>query len=434
MSKKDLVKKTIAVRGMFCTNCEKRITKALNGLSGVAEASADFQKGTATVSYDPSEVTEKMLEDAIRAEGYEIKTGADIQAVSVLVILMALYVIASHLGWTNIFNIFPRVETEVSLGMLFVIGLLTSVHCIAMCGGINLTQSTLSAAQKMTGRHSLSFSNALYNLGRVISYTVIGGLAGGLGKILSPGGMFKGVVAVIAGILMIIMALNMLGVFIPLRKLNIHLPDRLYGRLVSASGGKSSLVIGLLNGLMPCGPLQAMQLYALATGSVFRGALSMLIFSLGTVPLMFGLGISVSKLNRKYTRQMLMISAFLIFIMGIHMTGNGLSLSGVSTVSVRNDSAGMAMLDGDIQRLEMEIDYGTYPTFSVRAGIPVEWTIVVPEGKLNGCNGEILVPAYNLDIVLHEGRNTVNFTPGEAGIVPFSCWMGMIKSSINVVD
>ena len=56
------------------------------------------------------------------------------------------------------------------------------------------------------------------------------------------------------------------------------------------------------------------------------------------------------------------------------------------------------------------------------------------EGKLNGCNGEILVPAYDLDIVLHEGRNTVNFTPGEAGIVPFSCWMGMIKSSINVVD
>lgn len=70
----------------------------------------------------------------------------------------------------------------------------------------------------------------------------------------------------------------------------------------------------------------------------------------------------------------------------------------------------------------------------MRKGIPVEWTIEVPEGKLNGCNGEIVVPAFDLSIKLHEGENTVSFTPNDVGTIPYSCWMGMIKSSINVVD
>ena len=56
------------------------------------------------------------------------------------------------------------------------------------------------------------------------------------------------------------------------------------------------------------------------------------------------------------------------------------------------------------------------------------------EGKLNGCNGEIVVPAFDLSIKLHEGENKVFFTPENAETVPYSCWMGMIKSSINVVD
>ena len=83
--------------------------------------------------------------------------------------------------------------------------------------------------------------------------------------------------------------------------------------------------------------------------------------------------------------------------------------------------------------IETEIDHGSYPPFTVRAGIPVEWTIIVPEGKLNGCNGEIIVPALGLDIHLSEGKNVVTFTPAEPGTIPYSCWMGMIKSTIEVI-
>ena len=137
---------------------------------------------------------------------------------------------------------------------------------------------------------------------------------------------------------MLVMALNMLGVFRALRKLSPRLPGRPRASLIGRLKSGSSFVIGLLNGLMPCGPLQAMQLYALSTGSVLRGVLSMLAFSLGTVPLMFSFGLISGGLNRKYSHVMLTVSALLVFVMGLNMMGNGLALSGVSLLR-RNSSA-----------------------------------------------------------------------------------------------
>ena len=94
----------------------------------------------------------------------------------------------------------------------------------------------------------------------------------------------------------------------------------------------------------------------------------------------------------------------------------------------------MAMRQNNIQALRTEIDFGSYPAVRVIAGIPVKWTMVVPEGKLNGCNGEIIIPALNIDLVLHEGENLLEFTTNEIGVIPYSCWMGMINSTIEVIE
>ena len=427
------ITETIFVKGMFCANCERRVQEALLSLPGVRSASASFAEETVTVTYDEKSVSKDRLRAEIEKLGYETVSDSSryIQTASVLIILLALYVIANHLGWTRIFNIFPNIETTLNTGMLFVIGLLTSVHCIAMCGGINLTQSTLAAK----GNAGIAGANLAYNAGRVISYTLIGGVLGGIGSVLSFNELLRGVITVAVGVIMIIMALSMLGVFRPLRKLPLHLPSGLYLKAARGSSGKSSFIIGLLNGLMPCGPLQSMQIYALSTGSILRGAMSMMFFSLGTVPLMLGLGLFSGRLNRKKAGYMLTVSALLIFVMGVHMTGNGLTLSGISMASgPRNEPSVMAVVTGNEQRVITEVDYGSYEAFTVRRGIPVEWTIVVPDGKLNGCNGEIVVPAYDLSVRLHEGENVVSFTPNETGTIPYSCWMGMIKSSIKVVE
>lgn len=432
MSRLSVDTKTIHIRGMFCVHCEETIRKALLALPCVKSADVSWEKEIAVVTGDPSLWDDGLIRKTIEDAGYQVIPSGEsrMQIASILVILLALWVIANHLGWTQVFNLFPRIETSLGIGALFLTGLLTSVHCLAMCGGINLTQSVMASSRKQ----KILRSNVLYHTGRVLSYTLIGAIAGGIGSVLSLSGVFKGFVAVLAGIAMLVMALNMLSVFRFLRKLWPKFSGKTHASLFARIKSGSSFLIGLLNGLMPCGPLQAMQLYALSTGSILQGALSMLAFSLGTVPLMFGFGLISSKLNRKYSQVMLTVSAMLIFVMGLNMLGNGLALSGVSLPQRSASAMIQAMQDEGVQTLRTEIDYGSYPAVRVKAGIPVDWTIIVPEGKLNGCNGEILIPAYQIDVVLQEGKNTISFLPEQPGTISYSCWMGMIRSTIEITE
>ena len=423
----------INISGMFCRHCETTFSDALMGLEGVKSVTASFEKGQAEVIYDPQTVSVETLKKKIEQAGYETEESGSFRKITaILVILLAVYIAAKIFGWTKIFDIFPTADTTVSLGMLFTIGLLTGVHCIAMCGGINLTQSVISSENRVNPLRP----NLLYNTGRVISYTLTGAICGGIGRTLGLSGTLRGIIPVIAGIIMVIMALRMLGVFKILRKFRFISPRFNFKlrQVIGKRSGRSSFLIGLANGLMPCGPLQSMQIYALAAGSVFKGAVSMFLFSLGTVPLMFGFGFFAGRINLKYRKTMLTVSAVLVFMMGINMAVNGLSLSGITLSAPVREQADVPVVEDDLQKVRTEIDYGRYPAFTVRKGIPVEWDIFVPEGKLTGCNGEILVPAYGIDIKLQEGTNIVRFTPEEAGVIPYSCWMGMIRSTITVMD
>lgn len=421
----------LPVDGMFCPHCETRIHDALSGLSGVLEVQASYARNRVSVRYDPEKVTLAEIRACICNAGYGVRTEAGtVEIVSILVILLSAYVIVSSLGWTRYLNLFPRIETSLGLAALFVTGLLTSVHCVAMCGGINLTQTALAAR----GETSLLLSNISYHLGRLISYTAVGALAGGLGRVLSVGGKLKGTVACLAGLFMAIMALNMLGLF----RNRIRLPQLqspwICRKAAAMVKSRSSFLIGILNGFMPCGPLQSVQLYALSTGSILSGAASMFLFCVGTIPLLLAFGLCAGKLNRKYTKTMLTVSACLILLMGMQMISNGLTLSGYSSPRVLTEPVAFAVTNGDVQTVLTEIDYGSYPPISVIKNIPVKWTITVPEGKLNGCNGELLIPAYGIDVVLHEGDNQIDFLPSEAGTIPYSCWMGMIRSRIEVTE
>lgn len=423
---------TLKVNGMFCTNCELKIEKELSKCEGIIEVKASFNNSEVNVVFDKNIIKQEKIEEIINNLDYEVvknkKTNSD--SVYILIIILAIYIILEHLGLLRIFNIFPTVENTMGYGMIFVVGLLTSIHCIAMCGGINLSQSVNSVKNDVNALKS----NFNYNFGRLISYTLLGGIVGAIGSVISFDGAFKGIVAIIAAIFMIIMSINMLGIFPSLRKLNIRVPKKVAVFLNGTKKGKSSFYIGLINGLMPCGPLQTMQLYALSRASFVGGAISMFLFCLGTIPLMFTFGLISSKLNKKFAEKMLTISAIVIFILGIGMLNSGLNLSGLKINVKTNNLENMAEIVGDYQQIETTVDHGSYENITVRKGIPVKWTIIVPENKLNGCNNEIIIPKYDIDIKLHVGENYVEFIPKEAGIINYSCWMGMIDSIITVIE
>ena len=442
----------LQIGGMTCVSCQNKIEKKLRNTKGVQGVQVSYNNGTAVITYDPDLLTLKEINGIIEKLDYQVLeegqqgSGAK-RALGILIILFSIGMLLKQFGVLELFNAFPVAEEGMGYGMLFVIGLLTSVHCVAMCGGINLSQCMPKDIKAGTGAKTALRPSLLYNLGRVISYTLVGALVGAFGSVASLSNGFKGGIQLLAGVFMVIMGINMLGVFPWLRKFNLRMPSFIAKRVHAGKNGSNSpLVIGLLNGLMPCGPLQAMQLYALSTGSPVKGALSMLLFSLGTVPLMFGLGALSTLLSKKFTNKVMTVGAVLVVVLGISMFSNGLSLSGLSSFILNlsssyaqsgdkgNGASNEIVIEDGYQIINSSLNSGRYPAITVQAGTPVKWNLNAPQGSINGCNNRLVIPEYKVEYTLKTGDNVIEFTPSKTGRFSYSCWMGMIRSTITVVE
>lgn len=496
-----IIRKRLRIGGMSCINCQNKIEYKLRNTAGIQEAAVSYYTGFADITYDSDVIAQKDIQAIIEKLDYEVlpETGGtetDMgRCVSLLVIIVSLYVLLQRFGILNLLVPSQLADTKMGYGMLFIVGLLTSVHCIAMCGGINISQCIPHGENESGGRLAAFRPAFLYNLGRVVSYTVIGFLLGLAGMLIGGGAgmglpaLFQGILKIAAGILMVLMGVNMLGIFPWLRRFQLRMPrflDVKVGRKKANSG--QPFIVGLLNGLMPCGPLQSMQIVALASGNPFAGALAMLLFSLGTVPLMLGFGSLVSALGKKFSQMVMNVGAVLVTVLGLAMLSQGGSLSGlllpnrllalvlmlciigvaasipfdrrlykaVSMIAVIavmacggiawnhfNGAAGLNEADAEAGKIEITdgvqvinstLASGRYPNITVQAGIPVKWVIDAPAGTINGCNYKMLLEEYDIEYTFSEGENIIEFTPGEPGTVQYTCWMGMIHGNIFVID
>jgi plastocyanin domain-containing protein len=86
------------------------------------------------------------------------------------------------------------------------------------------------------------------------------------------------------------------------------------------------------------------------------------------------------------------------------------------------------------QIINSTLSGGRYPAITVQQGIPVKWTINAPQGSINGCNNRMIIREYGIEYRFQPGENVIEFTPEKSGKFSYSCWMGMIRSSITVVE
>lgn len=446
----------LSIGGMTCTGCERRLEAAARRLAGVRAAKAAFGAGTLILTYDPGLVPRDALihtvTGTVEALGYTVGTKAGAQAdgsfgvkqlLGIAVILAAVFLVLQR---TGVLNRVPEVDPSMGYGVLFLVGLLTSLHCVGMCGGINLSQAVRKSPAAAAKAPERLRPAILYNAGRVLSYTVIGGVVGAIGSLVGLSGTARGWLVFVVGLFMLLMGLNMLDVFPWLRRITPRLPGGLGRRLSAASGSRGPFVVGLLNGFMPCGPLQSVQLYALATGSFLAGALSMFLFSLGTVPLMFGLGALGSLLTRRFTRRMIQLSALVVMLLGVAMVNRGLNLTGTRIAALGSGifsglprstaepgAAKVAQVQDGVQVVRTRLGASRYEPIIVQNGIPVRWTIQAESSDLNGCNNPITIPEYGIALRMSPGENLIEFVPRKEGNVLYTCWMGMISSTIRVV-
>lgn len=111
--------------------------------------------------------------------------------------------------------------------------------------------------------------------------------------------------------------------------------------------------------------------------------------------------------------------------------------SGISGEKAAENNApheNAATIDGDVQTVTTRFSSRSYAPITLQAGMPVKWIIQMDKADLNGCNNEMIIPKYGIDQKLSAGETIVTFTPTQTGTIPYSCWMGMIRSSITVVD
>ena len=455
----------INIDGMTCIHCKETIEKGIGGLDGVQSIQVFLEKNMAKVVYQEEKIQLEVIEKEIENLEYRVRHNdastdpssnekENLQILGFSILLIALYLIINN---TIGFDFIPEVSGDMGLGFLFVIGLLTSFHCISMCGGINLSASM----PKHPGDSKL-IPGLLYNLGRVVSYTILGAVIGALGSAVSFSSGSKGFIAIVAGVFMIVMGLNMLNIFPSLRKINPRIPLFLRKFAKTEKKGKGPFVVGLLNGFIPCGPLATMQIYALGTGSVLRGALSLFFFSLGTVPLMLGLGVLGAYLGGKFAGKMMKIGSILVIILGLIMMGRGFAMTGINmgaSLEPNQESSQREGIEGSTEFSKREVNSPsnqsekgittikdgkqivrsdlsgrTYHPISVQKGIPVQWIIDARKQDITGCNQVLTVPDYNIEKKLFPGENIIEFTPTKSGKIGYTCWMGMISSTIDVVE
>jgi sulfite exporter TauE/SafE/plastocyanin domain-containing protein/copper chaperone CopZ len=426
-------KQNIKVYNMTCTSCEARIEKSLMSIFGVTKVLADYKSESVFVQYDDEMCNTSLIKEKISKLGYSTEDSGNFKLIGLLIIVLAIFLI-SKAG--NSFDMESKLANA-SYFVLFIVGVFTSLHCVGMCGGIMLSQS-------ISVEHKSKFQSLkpaiFYNLGRVISYTILGGIVGALGSVFSLTLPFKAGLQVLAGSFMIIMGLNMSG-YSFFRRFNIKSPLSVCNIKKS---GKTPFIVGILNGFIPCGPLQTMQLYALGTGSAVLGATSMFIFSLGTVPLMLGFGAVSGLLSKGNANQLVKFGGILVVVLGLIMGNRGLALAGinispmslVSKVTRQSNSPGVASkatVENGVQVINMTATARGYTpsVLYVQKNIPVKW--IINGEQLTSCNNSIVVPSLDIEKKLESGENIINFTPGDKDI-NYSCWMGMIGGVIKVVD
>jgi len=132
-----IIEKNFHVYGMTCKSCEVTITRALRNCPGVKSVRLSYKDATATIKYDESRVKMNHIVTVIEKEGYGIdkKNGRN-ELVYMGLFILGLYLLIKN---TIGFNMIPQVEQTMGFGILFVVGIMTSFHCVAMCGGINLS-------------------------------------------------------------------------------------------------------------------------------------------------------------------------------------------------------------------------------------------------------------------------------------------------------
>jgi len=201
-------------------------------------------------------------------------------------------------------------------------------HCVGMCGGIVVAYSSTKIDNKDT-KLKQSISHILYSSGRVTTYVILGAIFGFVGGVVTFDNTTSGIMLLITGSLMILVGISLSGKLKFLTNIEhsvskSKLYQQTFRSLIGSKSFTSFYLLGMLNGLLPCGFVYVFAITAASTGSALWGAFVMLIFGLSTIPALFSLGFFVGLFKQIALRNLFItIASILVIVFGIYIMHSG---------------------------------------------------------------------------------------------------------------
>ncbi len=433
------------VSGTTCGSCEVVIERALKKHMDAESVHVSHEKRQVTIVV-AEEPSVKMLNKQLKKHGYQLLDGSDMGDVmraanwkhigGVFVLLVALYLLLKQ---TGLLTYGPSAADPASLIGILIIGLIASVSsCTAVVGGLLAAVSSVMAKEQVekTPKERMRM-HMQFHAGRLVGFAFFGAMIGYLGSTLQLSSTVNGVAIFLIAIVMIVLGIQLMDLFpVPVVKMPKWLSHKIHD-LSESESGWAPFLLGAATFFLPCGFTQSMQLLALSLQDPFQSATVMVVFALGTLPALLGIGAVTSYSDGKKLKMITKVAGGLVFVLGLSNLTNGSALLGLSPsarfVQAEEDTAAQ-IIDGK-QVIQMRMtSRGVYlpDVLEVQKDIPVVWEI---EGDdFMGCGDSLFLSAFNVRARLQPGPNVVEFMPDEAGRFTFSCSMGMIRGTMIVTE
>jgi sulfite exporter TauE/SafE len=307
---------------MHCNSCVLLIESELGDLAHVTKVTPRLDDCSVEVEGDFGGKTETEIAEnltlPLKSHGYtvsiekenQVKKWSDFKyAVPIAAAFVIGFIILQKAGIINLVG-----AGEITYGTVFIIGIIASLStCMAVVGGLLLSMSATFAKEGDRIRPQLMF-----HVGRIVSFFILGGVIGVVGSAFTLNTFATVALSILIGIVMLILGLNLLDVFHFTKKLQPSMPKFIARHVHGISKFNHTitpLLVGIATFFLPCGFTQSMQLYTLSTGSFLEGGLTMLVYALGTLPVLALISFSSFSIQNSAKSGIFFKSAGLIVIM-----------------------------------------------------------------------------------------------------------------------
>lgn len=342
------------------------------------------------------------------------------------------------------------------LWVIFLTGLTVGgLTCLAVQGG--LLASAIAAREEEDFQQGHSRKHNLFPVlafltTKLIAYSILGFILGAFGSALAISDSARIVMQIVAGLYMVIIALDLLNVH-PIFRHFIIQPPKFLTRMVRNTAKSRDLfapaVLGFFTIFIPCGTTLAMETFAISSGSPLLGAAIMGVFVLGTSPLFLGLGFITTILGDKFRTRFFKLAGALVMYLGITTLNGGLILAGspINLATIKEAipieidfSGGQVSANQEVNTIGgvQKVDISVFPNgyspnyIKVKADSPVELNFSSIGGL--GCTSQIRIPQLGVTRNLPlNGKTSIAFTPERAGKIIWTCSMGMYSGIIEVI-